>query len=333
METEVQAMPAALQPAFYELNETFDLDTNQLILLEGFKACGHPAVPAVQPYVFDRDRLRKLLAFFDNPEGDGLYLTGPTGCGKTSLVVQAAARLHWPTQMVPVHGRMELDDLLGQKVLDKGATPFQYGALSTAVKEGHILIMDEMDVADPAELAGLYDLLDGAPLVLAQNGGEIIPVHPRFRFVATGNSAGAGDGSGLYQGVLRQSLAWLDRFRCIEVDYPDEFTEIMILDQVVPDLPTIVREKMVKLANEVRRLFTGDANGRGEGESQLSVTLSTRGLVRWARLSLRFQGAPRVFEYALEQALTARVEPAERQAIHRIASDVFGELWVGGHES
>ena len=325
---------AVLQPAFYELNETFDLDTNQLILLEGYQECGHPAVPVVQPYVFDRDRLRKLLAFLDNPEGDGLFLCGPTGCGKTSLVVQTAARLNWPTQMVPVHGRMELDDLLGQKVLDNGSTPYQYGALSTAVKEGHILILDEMDVADPAELAGLYDLLDGAPLVLAQNGGEIIPVHPRFRFVATGNSAGAGDGSGLYQGVLRQSLAWLDRFRCIEVDYPDEFTELMILHQVVSDLPVVVREKMVKLANEVRRLFTGDSDGRaGEGESQLSVTLSTRGLVRWARLSLRFQGAPRVFEYALEQALTARVEPAERQAIHRIASDVFGELWTGGNES
>ena len=333
METEVQSKPAVLQPAFYELNETFDLDTNQLILLEGYKECGHPAVPAVQPYVFDRDRLRKLLAFLDNPEGDGLFLCGPTGCGKTSLVSQAAARLHWPTQMVPVHGRLELDDLLGQKVLENGNTPFLYGALSTAVKEGHILILDEMDVADPAELAGLYDLLDGAPLVLAQNGGEIIPVHPRFRFVATGNSAGAGDGSGLYQGVLRQSLAWLDRFRVIAVDYPDEFTELMILHQVVPDLPTIVREKMVKLANEVRRLFTGDLNGRGEGEAQLSVTLSTRGLVRWARLSLRFQGAPRVFEYALEQALTARVEPAERQAIHRIASDVFGQLWEGGDES
>ncbi|WP_051785963.1 AAA family ATPase [Endozoicomonas numazuensis] len=334
METDVQSEPAGLQPVFYELNETFDLDTNQLILLEGYKECGHPAVPAVQPYVFDRDRLRKLLAFLDNPEGDGLFLCGSTGCGKTSLVSQAAARLHWPVQMVPVHGRLELDDLLGQKVLDKGSTPFQYGALSIAVKDGHILILDEMDVADPAELAGLYDLLDGAPLVLAQNGGEIIPVHPRFRFVATGNSAGAGDGSGLYQGVLRQSLAWLDRFRVIAVDYPDELTEMMILNQVVPDLPVVVREKMVKLSNEVRRLFTGDTDGRaGEGESQLSVTLSTRGLVRWARLSLRFQGAPRVFEYALEQALTARVEPAERQAIHRIGHDVFGELWSSGVDS
>ena len=333
MENDVQSTQAALQPAFYELNETFGLDSNQLILLDGFKACGHPAVPAIQPYVFDRDRLRKLLAFLDNPDGDGLYLCGPTGCGKTSLVSQAAARLHWPVQMVPVHGRLELDDLLGQKVLDKGSTPFQYGALSIAVKEGHILILDEMDVADPAELAGLYDLLDGAPLVLAQNGGEIIPVHPRFRFVATGNSTGAGDGSGLYQGVLRQSLAWLDRFRCIEVDYPDDATELRILEQLVPGLPVVVREKMVQLANEVRRLFTGSTDGNGEGEAQLSVTLSTRGLVRWARLSLRFQGAPRVFEYALEQALTARVEPAERQAIHRIANDVFGELWEGGNES
>ena len=261
--------------------------------------------------------------------GDGLYLCGPTGCGKTSLVCQAAARLHWPVQMIPVHGRLELDDMLGQKVLDNGSTPFLYGALSIAVRDGHILILDEMDIADPSELAGLYDLLDGAPLVLAQNGGEIIPVHPRFRFVATGNSAGSGDGSGLYQGVLRQSLAWLDRFRCIDVDYPDEITELSILEQIVPDLPVLVREGMVKLANEIRRLFTGSQ----EGEAQLSCTLSTRGLVRWAKLSLRFKGAPCVFEYALEQTLTARVEPAERQAIHRLAEDIFGDFWRGGEES
>ena len=133
--------------------------------------------------------------------------------------------------------------------------------------------------------------------------------------------------------MLRQSLAWLDRFRCLDVDYPDEFTELSILEQVVPDLPVLVREGMVKLANEVRRLFTGSSDGTGEGEAQLSCTLSTRGLVRWAKLSLRFQGAPRVFEYALEQTLTARVEPAEKQAIHRLAEDISGDLWRGGEES
>ena len=53
--------------------------------------------------------------------------------------------------------------------------------------------------------------------------------------------------------------------------------------------------------------------------------MSTRTLVRWAGLSLTFKGAPKVFEYALTQALTARAEPEQREAIHRIAADVFGD--------
>ena len=132
-----QTPDGTLQPAFYELNETFGLDSEQLILLEGYKNCGHPAVPAQQPYVFDRDRLRKLLAFLDDPMGDALYLIGPTGCGKTSLVCQVAARLHWPVQMIPVHGRLELDDMLGQKVLDNGSTPFLYG--HSALRSGKVI--------------------------------------------------------------------------------------------------------------------------------------------------------------------------------------------------
>ena len=114
MENEVQSVPAGLQPAFYELNETFDLDTNQLILLEGYKGMrASGTVPAVQPYVFDRDRLRKLLAFLDNPEGDGLLLCGPTGCGKTSLGNPGCCKV----ALACADGsrtwkRMELDDLL-----------------------------------------------------------------------------------------------------------------------------------------------------------------------------------------------------------------------------
>jgi hypothetical protein len=43
-------------------------------------------------------------------------------------------------------------------------------------------------------------------LVIAENGGEVIRPHPRFRVFATGNSAGAGDSSGLYQGGLKGLL-------------------------------------------------------------------------------------------------------------------------------
>lgn len=102
---------------------------------------------------------------------------------------------------------------------------FVYGPLALAVKHGHLLIINEMDLAEPAELAGLNDILEGAPLVIAQNGGEIIMPHTKFRFIATGNSAGSGDQTGLYQGVLQQNLAFLDRFRIIEATYAEPSVE------------------------------------------------------------------------------------------------------------
>ncbi|MCV5888449.1 CbbQ/NirQ/NorQ C-terminal domain-containing protein, partial [Escherichia coli] len=53
----------------------------------------------------------------------------------------------------------------------------------------------------------------------------------------------------------------------------------------------------------------------------------TRTLVRWAKLTLAFKGAPNAVEYALVRSLTARAELEQREAIHRIAADVFGDHW------
>ena len=64
---------------------------------------------------------------------------------------------------------------------------FQYGPLAKAMKYGHVLVLNEIDLADAGELAGLNDVLEGRPLVLADNAGEIIHPHPLFRVVATAN--------------------------------------------------------------------------------------------------------------------------------------------------
>ncbi|MDO6928722.1 AAA family ATPase, partial [Acinetobacter baumannii] len=87
---------------------------------------------------------------------------------------------------------------------------FMYGPLAVAMREGHLLLINEVDLADPAELAGLNDVLEGRPLVIAQNGGEIIKPHPMCRVVVTVNSTGSGDASGLYKGVMMQNLAAMD---------------------------------------------------------------------------------------------------------------------------
>ncbi|EFL9857815.1 AAA domain-containing protein [Escherichia coli] len=252
-----------------------------------------------------------------------------TGSGKTSGITEIAGRLNWPVQQITAHGRMELTDLIGHHALvaEKPGQPpvmkFMYGPLAVAMREGHLLLINEVDLADPAELAGLNDVLEGRPLVIAQNGGEIIKPHPMFRVVVTGNSTGSGDASGLYQGVMMQNLAAMDRYRFTKVGYADEEAELSILGRATPKLPENVRKGMVRIANQVRKLFLGE-NGE---DGQISVTMSTRTLVRWAKLSLAFRGAPNALEYALDQALLIRAAKEEREAILRVAKDVFGDQW------
>jgi cobaltochelatase CobS len=316
----------------FDVAAAFGVKAPRGLEIEGYSDETHPKVPPVQPYVF-RQGLNAVLAFLRDAGGDALLLTGPTGAGKTSLIRQVAARLYWPVQEVTCHGRMEFADLLGGFQLRQGETRFVHGPLAVAAREGHLLILNEIDLMDPAELAGLNDIVEGAPLVIAQNGGEVIRPHRKFRVIATGNSAGAGDSTGLYQGVLRQNLAFLDRFRVLQVSYPDPESELSLLDQLVPDLPTEIARKLIVVANEVRRLFLGESGSDPGSEmnsaGELTLTLSTRTLVRWARLTVTFKGAPNPLAYALEQALTARAAAEERTAIHRIAADVLGPLWSG----
>lgn len=307
----------------YSIADTFGIAAPASMKVEGFVPSQNPYVPAQKPYVFRKDHLRDVLAFLGFPNGDGLYLTGPTGSGKTSLVEQVATRLHWGVHAVTGHGRLELNDLLGQFMLvEGGVMQWIDGPLTLAVRLGHVLLVNEIDAVDPAELIGLNEIVEGKPLLLPQTGAVIVP-HPKFRLVATGNSAGAGDPSGLYQGVLRQNLSFLDRFRLLEVGYPEPEDEMKLLANVVPGMPETVRESMVKVANQIRKVFIGGQDGGG----MLSVTLSTRGLVRWASLVATFKNAPNALAYSLDRALTFRAEPSEREAIHRIAKDVFGDDW------
>jgi len=296
----------------------------------GYADGSNPYIPSTdQNYVFRREILREVIGFTQKPEGDALYLTGPTGSGKTSVVTEIAGRLNWPVQQITANGRMELSDLVGHHALvssQPGMPPvmqFMYGPLAIAMREGHILLINEVDLADPAELAGLNDVLEGRPLVIAANGGEIIKPHPMFRVIVTGNSTGSGDSTGLYQGVMMQNLAAMDRYRFTMVGYAEESVELGILERVVPKLPEVTRQGIVKIANQIRKLFLGSDGS----DAQLSVTMSTRTLVRWAKLALAFCKAPNPLEYSLNHAFLNRANPEEKAAIMRLAQDVFGDQW------
>lgn len=281
-----------------------------------------PFTPEVDPgYQFRKELLSDLLAWVVSGR-EGLYLTGPTGAGKSSLVCQVAARLHYQVQRVTGHSRMELPELTGHYTALGGDLLWQDGPLTVAMRHGHWFLLDEIDLLEPGILAGLNTVIEGAPLVLAENGGEVVKPHPEFRFIATGNTAGGGDASGLYQGTLRQNLAFMDRFWVVEVDYPLPSDEENILERAVPQLPKDIRSRMVQVAMQVRKLFTGqDSEG-----PQIEVTMSTRTLVRWGRLAMWFYNmkAPNPIAHALDRALGFRAEPTSRQVLHELVQRELG---------
>ncbi|WP_428166050.1 AAA family ATPase [Desulfovibrio sp.] len=124
-----------------------------------------------------------------------LYVFGTTGCGKTSCIKQP--RLNYPVFEVTGHGRLEFADLVGHLTIKDGNMAFEHGPLALAMQYGAILLLNEIDLTSPEIAAGLNSVLDGSLLYIAENGGEIIPPHPMFRFVATKNTNDGGDNTGL----------------------------------------------------------------------------------------------------------------------------------------
>ena len=312
-----------------------DLDAGELFsgsasgrLIKGYAApCSY--TPRIdRDYLFHESMREIVVWLLSTPEerADPLYIFGPTGSGKTSLVRQLAARLNYPVFEVTAHGRLEFPDLAGHLSVQNASMAFQYGPLALAMRYGGIFLLNEMDLLDPATATGLNGVLDGGPLCIPENGGEIIHPHPMFRFVATANTNGASDDSGLYQGTLRQNIALMDRFWLCEVGYPAPNTEESLLERMAPDIPHELRKSMVSFANEIRRLFTGEGDTQKYGET-IEVTFSTRTLIRWAMLTIRFQPLSRQgiqpIRYALDRALGYRASRETRAMLHELAQRMF----------
>lgn len=306
----------------------FNLNVNPGLMVDAYSEPCH-FTPKMDPnYQFRQEILSDILAWWGVGAKlkDGLYLTGPTGSGKSSVICQLAARLNLPVQRMTAHSRLEMPDMVGQHIIIDGDLVWQDGPLTIALREGHIFLLDEFDLLDPGTAAGLNGIVEGAPLVLAQNGGEVVHQHPDFRFVATGNTNGGGDRLGVFQGTLQQNAALMDRTWVVEVLYPTKEQEMAILEAVVPEVKSEIRSTVIDIANEIRGMFMGSDGSPGA----IEVTMSTRTLIRWTYLSWFFQNkilqGINPYDYALDRALANRASPETKVALHEIVQRHFGDI-------
>lgn len=259
-----------------------------------------------------------------------LFLSGPTGCGKTLGLKQLVRKFNWPVYEVTGHSRLEMPELVGHYVVVNGNMQYEYGPLARAMKYGGLFLFNEIDLVDPAVLAGLNTVLDGSPLCIPELGGEVVKPHPAFFFAATANSTGEGDLSGIYTGVLRMNAAFMDRFFFVEADYLNAEQEIALMKK---DFPLGASEsdgfidKLRKFGEFVRSAHKGESTDE-KFSDPLSVTMSTRTMRRVAKLAYvmhplaaRGQNVP---ELALNKGFLNKVEPSIRVALSEVAQRIFG---------
>lgn len=277
------------------------------------------AVPAVDPdYVFDLPVLNQVLLYLAHPLHDCLYLSGPSGCGKTSVALQVAARLNWGVEQLTLSGKAETSDLIGHATLRRGELVYEYGPLVKAMRKGEILILNEIDLMPPADLAALNDVLEGRPLIITQNFGETVHPSPFFRVIATANTKGMGDPLGFYNGVRQLNQAFLDRWRFVELGYPACQAERTILSKACPGLDEKLIADLVRLAGEIRRTSMSST----DDHPQLSAPFSTRVLLRIARLLAVCESLG--VRRAVETGFAARLPEDEREYVRRLCDDIFG---------
>lgn len=263
---------------------------------------------------------------------DPLFIFGPTGCGKTSCLKQFASRINYPVYEVTGHNRLEFPELIGHHTVENGNMRFEYGPLAKAMRDGGIFLINEVDLLPPDVMAGMNSILDGSPLCIAENGGEVIKPHKMFRFVATANSNGTGDSTGLYQGVLRMNMAAADRFLAVQADYMRADEEVKLIVKAFPQFEGDTVERMVRYANNIRELFRGDVTEETTA-TQLGCTMSTRSIMRWAAYAgIMFEAVPdanstRKNEFllaALKRTLIFKASATDQLALIELFQRIFG---------
>jgi len=198
-----------------------------------------------------------LSTFID--KGLSVLLIGPSGAGKTEAVERLFRKRDQMLEIVSCTPAMSADDFEGTIDLFDGNTVFTPAAAAIAVRDGHGLLLDEVDAAPAEACYSLYRALDGKDMRISRMGYEgIIAPHPNFRAVGTQNTEGRGDDRGIHHGRAFQDEAFLDRWvNFIRTDYLSFDTEVLVICKRT-GLDKTRATMVIKAATELRRAFAND---------------------------------------------------------------------------
>ncbi|KAL1893163.1 AAA ATPase midasin [Sporothrix stenoceras] len=201
-----------------------------------------------------------------------ILIQGPTSAGKTSMIEYLAQFSGNKFVRINNHEHTDLQEYLGTYVSGAdGKLRFQEGVLVQAMRQGHWIVLDELNLAPTDVLEALNRLLDDNRELLIPETQEIVRPHESFMLFATQNPPG------LYGGRKVLSRAFRNRFLELHFDDIPENELGYILQMRCRNTAPSDCERIVAVYKELSRLRQ---TSRVFEQKNSFATL--RDLFRWA---------------------------------------------------
>ena len=185
-------------------------------------------IPSVDQYFVQWGHFSDIKAIIASNSFYPTYVTGLSGNGKTMMIEQACAKAGKHYIRVQITPETDEDDLIGGFRLVNGETVFAEGPVIKAMKQGALLLIDELDRGSN-KIMCLQGVLEGKP-VLIKKTGEVVTPASGFNVMATANTKGKGSEDGRFIAANIIDEAFLERFTItMEPPYPTSGTEKRII--------------------------------------------------------------------------------------------------------
>ncbi|XP_057664406.1 midasin [Diorhabda carinulata] len=215
-----------------------------------------------------------------------VLLQGDTSVGKTSLITYLAKSSGNKCVRINNHEHTDLQEYIGSYIADlEGKLVFREGLLVEAMRNGHWIILDELNLAPTDVLEALNRVLDDNRELFIPETQETVKADPNFMLFATQNPPGA------YGGRKMLSRAFRNRF--VELHFneiPPKELEF-ILHQRCQMAPSYAK-KMINVMTDLQIRRRGSAAFAGK---RGFITL--RDLFRWGERYRLAQNSEKLYDW------------------------------------